>query len=116
VVEAETLWWVRVEVFVDVDSANLAEAAYDLVADEFRQQSLTPPPNLGIDEGTGMGDPVVGVVFTLGGPSPGVVADRAVLLVLKALHAHQEGLYGVSVMSFRNAPTDPPDWFPAIGD
>ncbi len=110
----ESRWFVRVEQFVEGDSARFISAAAhrlnDLLIDDL------DGPKGGADQGTGMASPVVGLTFLVRADGPGEAADLAVGTARQALGEAERGLYGVTVIAERSAPENRPDGFPILDD
>ncbi|CAN5450045.1 hypothetical protein BH10ACT3_BH10ACT3_19350 [soil metagenome] len=63
-----------------------------------------------------MAEPVIGLCFVVAAVGPGAAADLAVELCSTALGSESRGLYGVSVVNYDAAPTNPEPDFPSLND
>jgi len=110
----ESRWFVRVEQFVEGDSARLVGPS----ARKLNELLVEDPanPRGGADQGTGMASPVVGLTFIVRADGPGEAATLAVQIARQALGDEERGLYGVTVIAERSAPEERPDGFPILGD
>jgi hypothetical protein len=109
------LWFVRVEIFVADDSGPLvgptAEALRRLLT-----RGNPDDPFGGVDQGTGIAEPVIGMVFSVSADGPGGAADTAISIAQRALGDHALALYGVSVFPHATAPEQRDQSYPSLND
>lgn len=109
------LWFTRVEIFVADDSARLVAPTAEAL-----QRLLTggnPDDPFGcVDQGTGIAEPVIGMVFSVAADGPGGAADTAVSIAKQVLGDEGLALYGVSVFSHATAPEERDLSYPSLND
>jgi hypothetical protein len=110
------LWFVRVEIFVDDDSARRVGPTWDALSKLLVHGDPADRAGHGTDQGTGMATPVVGMVFSVAADSPGQAAQTAYEVATDALGPNGRGLYGVNVIPHKSAPTTREYGFPALND
>jgi hypothetical protein len=110
------LWFVRVEIFVDDDSARLVGPTWDALSRLLVHGEPADRGGHGTDQGTGMATPVVGMVFSVAADSPGQASQTAVEVATNALGPDGRGLYGVSVIPHSKAPANREPDFPSLND
>jgi len=113
--EGEELWFVRVETFVEGDSARLVEPAWQALEALLVHGSASEERH-GADQGTGLAEPVVGMVFSVAATTAGAAANTAVAVAVAALGDEARGLYGVSVFTRRTAPAERDPSYPSLDD
>jgi hypothetical protein len=112
----DELWFVRVEMFVPDDSGRLVSTVWDALARLLVHGDSTDGGRPGVDQGTGMATPVLGMVFSVAAGSPGEAAQTAVDIAHEALGDNGRGLYGVSTFPHAAAPADRPSDYPSLHD
>ena len=110
------LWFVRVEMFVGDDSGRLVGPTGDALRRLLTQSNPDDPWGGGVDQGTGLASPVIGMVFSVAADGPGAGADTAVSIAKQALMDEGLALYGVSVVSHATAPEQRDDSYPSLND
>lgn len=105
------LWRARVEIFVDGDSGRLVEAAARATSGVL---DCGAPDGLGAgaDQGVGLAEPVVGLVFSVAADSPGQAMQTAVDVATEALGSSGRGFFAASVLPTSNIPELAPDMSP----
>ena len=112
----DELWFVRVEMFVNDDSGDLVGPTWDALSRLLVHGDPSDRGGHGIDQGTGMATPVIGMVFSVAAVTPGEAAQTAVDVAAAALGDENHGLYGVSAFPHRTAPEDRPPDYPSLND
>lgn len=109
------LWFARVEIFVSDDSGRLVAPTADALR---RLLTEGNPDDLSgcVDQGTGIAEPVIGMVFSVSADGPGAAADTAVAIARQALGDEALALYGVSVFPHATAPEQRDESYPSLND
>jgi hypothetical protein len=69
-----------------------------------------------VDQGTGIAEPVIGMVFSVAADGPGEAADTAVSVAKQALGDKALALYGVSAFPHATAPEQRDQSYPSLND
>ena len=97
------LWRTRVEIFVDGDSGRLEERAARATSGVL---DCGAPDALGAgaDQGIGLAEPVVGLIFSVAADSPGQAMQTAVDVATEALGSSGRGFFAASALPTSNIP------------
>lgn len=115
--DGQELWYVRVELFVEGDSAGLVGPAWTALTDLLSGDDDDDGAGPATDEGTGMAEwPVVGVVFHVKADNVADAAQLAIDTASKALKDASRGLYGMTLIPASSAPRQHDPMFPPLSD